>query len=66
MLQFLLAFYYDNEVRAWYDGNHIITDLDIIDKSKYLPLKEYGLEYFNGFIDLNEFEINLLKFYFKQ
>ncbi len=65
LLMFLIQYYYDNEVEAMYDGNHILTDLDGFPaNSRYFPLWKYGYEHLIESFDLlNDDEKELLKKY---
>lgn len=68
MLIFLIQYYYDNEVEAMYDGDHILTDLDSFPVTgRHLPLYSYGYPTLvNEFTELNDEEKQLLKQYIEQ
>lgn len=65
MLFFLLEFLKDVNTKAYYNGDHIIVgELGTL-LERYLPLEAYGLQpLLNEFVDLNDFEKQLLKMYF--
>lgn len=61
MLEFLLAFNYDREVKAYYDNNHITTE----PQKGFLPLEGYSFQSIvRSFFDLNEEEVSLLQEYY--
>ena len=62
MLDFLVQFVTDNNIKGYYNGDHILTSQE----PGYLTFKEYGLDYFKTvFLDLNQFEITILTAYFR-
>jgi hypothetical protein len=65
LLWFLIQYYYDNETEAVYDGNHILTDLDLFPvEGSHFPLWKYGYEHLtSSFYLLNDDEKRLLKEY---
>ena len=68
MLWFLIQYYYDLESEAMYDGDHILTELDLFPvEGKHVPLYKYGLQpLLDEFVDLNDDEKFFLQKYIDQ
>lgn len=66
MLWFLIQYYIDNKINAWYNGDHIVTTID--ERTlHYLPLHTYGYQpLVDEFVDLSRSEKKLLKQYINQ
>lgn len=68
MILFLIQFYYDDTIIAYYDGNHITTDPDREEPiiKVWPPLHQWSYsDITESFIDLNDEEKQLLKKYYE-